>query len=432
MLFLNQLLTFDSENEHVLEHDLLKKKIFSPPKIYTANGDLSKRWYVYFSYRNPETGKLQRMKNVYGKTNNYKTKEDRLSVLTVYRKKLLELLKRGYDPFGDNTLLYNNFNGHEVPLLQPTKVDVVEEKNEEPTMSIKEAFVFGLKLKEKLINSTTKRGYQNKVKQLLKWLDKHYPKTKSISLLNKKILTEFLNEVLSNTSARNRNNFRTELSSIIQVLADNEIVSENFVKKIPVLQSKPKRHKAYSEEMQKEIFGYLFKEDKILLLFLKFVSFGFMRPQEVCRIRIGDIDLENKTVQFKAKNSHLKTKIVPEILWNVLPDLSNLKKRHFLFTPEKIGGDWEAESENRRDHFTKRYKRVVKDHFKLNADYTIYSFRHTYTVRVYRALRKDYAPFEAKSRLMLITGHTSMSALEKYLREIDAELPEDFSNMLQR
>ena len=59
MLFLNQLLTFDSENEHVLEHDLLKKKIFSPPKIYTANGDLSKRWYVYFSYRNPETGKLR-------------------------------------------------------------------------------------------------------------------------------------------------------------------------------------------------------------------------------------------------------------------------------------------------------------------------------------------------------------------------------------
>ena len=39
MLFLNQLLTIDSENEHVLEHDLLKKKIFSPPKIYTANGD---------------------------------------------------------------------------------------------------------------------------------------------------------------------------------------------------------------------------------------------------------------------------------------------------------------------------------------------------------------------------------------------------------
>ena len=38
-------------------------------------------------------GKLQRMKNIYGKCNSYKTKEDRLSVLTQYRKKLLSLLQ---------------------------------------------------------------------------------------------------------------------------------------------------------------------------------------------------------------------------------------------------------------------------------------------------------------------------------------------------
>jgi hypothetical protein len=32
---------------------------------------------------------------------------------------------------------------------------------------------------------------------------------------------------------------------------------------------------------------------------------------------------------------------------------------------------------------------------------------------------------------MLITGHTSMSSLEKYLRDIDAELPEDYSKDFQ-
>ena len=44
----------------------------------------------------------------------------------------------------------------------------------------------------------------------------------------------------------------------------------------------------------------------------------------------------------------------------------------------------------------------------------------------------ESSPFEAKSKLMLITGHTSMSALEKYLRDIDAELPPDFSEMLKK
>jgi len=33
---------------------------------------------------------------------------------------------------------------------------------------------------------------------------------------------------------------------------------------------------------------------------------------------------------------------------------------------------------------------------------------------------------------MQVTGHTSMSALEKYLRDIDAELPEDYSEMLKK
>ena len=68
MFNLNEILNFECQNEHVLEHDLQVKKHFSTPKIYNANGDLNKRWYVYFSYRNPKTGKLVRMKNIYGKS----------------------------------------------------------------------------------------------------------------------------------------------------------------------------------------------------------------------------------------------------------------------------------------------------------------------------------------------------------------------------
>ena len=96
MLTTNELLIFDRQNEHDSEHDLSKKKNYSDPKIYNANGDIKKRWYVYFSYRNPATGKLQRLKNIYGIANKYKTKEDRISVLLVYRKTLLKLLKQGY------------------------------------------------------------------------------------------------------------------------------------------------------------------------------------------------------------------------------------------------------------------------------------------------------------------------------------------------
>ena len=54
-----------------------------------------------------------------------------------------------------------------------------------------------------------------------------------------------------------------------------------------------------------------------------------------------------------------------------------------IFTPDKIGGEWSAEVNNRRDYFSKRFKRVVKNHFKLGIEYGMYSFRHTYITKLF-------------------------------------------------
>jgi hypothetical protein len=46
-------------------------------------------------------------------------------------------------------------------------------------------------------------------------------------------------------------------------------------------------------------------------------------------------------------------------------------------------------------------------------------------------MAKTATPFEVKSKLKLITGHATMDALELYLRDIDAVLPEDYSKLLK-
>jgi len=427
---LNEMLIFEYESEYDLEYDLSQKKLFSDPKIYTANGDLKKRWYVYFSYRNPKTGKLKRLAPIYGKANAHKTKADRLTLLTAYRKSILKFLKLGFDPYKDNTDFYIKIKGgQKKSSIASNPIEL--QKGEEQTMTLKEAFAFGLKLKEKLIVPATKRNYENRIKIFLKWVKDNHPKVKTIDQLTKKIVSEFLNDVLDRNTARTRNNFRVDLSSINQVLEDNDIIPTNFIKKIPILKSIPERNKTYTLEVQENIFTYLEKEDPILLLYIKFISYNLLRPIEVCRLKVGDINLKNKTIQFKAKNSPLKTKIIPEILIDDLPDLSKLNKSHALFTPDEIGGKWNATVDNRRDHFTKRFRKVVKDHFKLGKDHGLYSFRHTFITKLYRELVKNSSPFEAKSKLMLITGHLSMTALEKYLRDIDAELPADYSELLR-
>jgi len=172
------------------------------------------------------------------------------------------------------------------------------------------------------------------------------------------------------------------------------------------------------------------QHDPIMLLFVQFVSYNFLRPIEVCRLKIEDIDIADKKLYLKAKNKEVKIKIIPDILIDVLPDLSEMNKKDYLFTPEKLGAEWDAEENNKRDYFSKRFKKV-KDHFGLGVDYGLYSFRHTFITKLYRQIRKKYSQFEAKSRLMSITGHSTMKALEQYLRDIDAELPEDYSELLK-
>jgi integrase len=495
-------LTFTTKIEHDLEHDLTPKKLYSLPKINNANGDLSKRWYVYFSFRNPETDKMKRLSNIYGEANKYKTKEDRLSALTIYRKRLLNLLKQGYNPFVDNTELYQSLQQKAaskpdsiIPSLKNKNEAIVKEKGKEEIqvntiatnqqqklqqlindlksvvetvkdksellnsvakmsslvgekekvtenkantesedvvkMVFSDAFDFAFKLKEKEVSKATINDYKGKINKLLTWLSENCSDKKYIDELKRKDILDFLNAILLKTSARTRNNYRSDLSSLFQILKNNELIAENHLKTIKVLSSKPEKHKRYTIEQQQDIFNYLEKEDEMLSLYIKFIYYGFMRPIEVSRLRIKDIDIKNKTLQFQSKTKKLKTKIIPDILLEDMPDISKLNKDGFLFTPDKIGGDWNANEINRRDHFTKRFSKIVKNKFDLKEDYGLYSFRHTAITRLYNKLKNDVSEFEAKSKLMPITGHTTMIALEKYLRDIDADLPEDYSDLFK-
>ncbi|GGW72032.1 hypothetical protein DFQ11_1011 [Winogradskyella epiphytica] len=236
------------QNEYESEYDLTLKKNFSAPKIYSANGDLRKRWYVYFSYRDPESGKLKRQTPIYANANKFKTKEDRLSVLVTYRKTLLKLLNKGYSPYSDNKEILSNINDNksQTPPSNNQSLPKEVEQIQEPVMTYEEAFDFGLKQKEKFIYATTKRSFENRLKNFKKWVKETHPNVVGIDEINKKLISHFLSDILERTSPRNRNNSRADLSSIMQVLFDNDIVKANVIKQIPVLKAIAQRNKTYT------------------------------------------------------------------------------------------------------------------------------------------------------------------------------------------
>ena len=441
------------QNVHDIVHDLPMKSNYSGPYIYTGGVDittwsklsksvkevaLSKEWHVYYSFRNPETGKLVHQTNIKYEANRYKTAKDRFEYLKNIQFKISILLKKGYNPFLDNAELTNKYYGKVNPVntntevitekeIIPEQVPVVVKKEQ----TIREAFEFGLKNKINVLGKASYSNYQGRIKRFLTWLDDNDIKSSSsISTLNKKILNDYLNFILENSRATNRNNTRADLSSLVQVLVDNELMSTNFVKSISILKATPERNKTYSVKQESDILNYLKVNDPILLLYTQFIIYNLLRPIEVNRLKIDDLDIEGKKLFVRAKNKAVKIKIIPQKIIDLLPDFSQMNKNHYLFTPTRIGGEWEAEENNRRDYFSKRFK-VVKDHFGLNDDYGLYSFRHTSITNLYKEFIKTLTPNETQSKLMEITGHQTMQALEKYLRDIDAALPEDYSHLLK-
>lgn len=391
--------------EYATEYAMSNRGQWSKPKIYDAGGDITKRWYVYFSYRDPQTGKMVRQNPIYlGVNKAFKTLAERYANIKRVRAIVEQKLINGYNPYKDKY-------------------------SENKIISIHDAFSRALENAKATMKESSYKNHQYRIRTFKKWLEQNNFTGRAVTAITKKTATNFLNDILLKTSPKNRNNTRASLSILFKFLEDNQYITNNFITSIPVLKANPHRNKTYTQTQEDTIFEYIEQNDPLLLRFIKFISYNFLRPIEVCRLQVKDIDLEGKRLMVEAKNQARKTKIIPEILLSELLYLKGANPNHFLFAPEGLG-PWDTSETNKRDYWSKRFKKV-KEHFSLGEDYGLYSFRHTFITKLYRKLREQYPPFETKSRLMLITGHTTITALDKYLRDIDAELPEDYSQLIR-
>ena len=395
--------------EHDFEHDLKEKKKYSEPKIYDADGDLSKRWYVYFSFRKTAESALVRFPNNFYAAQ-YLDKKDRLQWLKKIQRTLSILLKDDFIP-------YNPENKFEF--------DTEDKSNQ----SIEEALKFALNIKKSTLAATSYKGLEGRILRFEKWLNENGFKNRLITTVNKKVVTSYLNEILIATSAKNRNNIRTDISSIFTVLADNDIIPDNFIHKVPVLKSTPEKNKSFTTEEEAKIFNYLDKNNKLLALYVKFISYNFLRPVEVNRVKIGDIDLNDKILKIKTKTG-FKVKRIPQLLIDEIPDLSIYPCDAYLFGRKDFGQYWEATENNRRNDYSD-YFLEVKKKFGFDKNYGLYSFRHTFITKLYNTFIKEMTPDEAESNIMSITGHSTKTALRKYLREINAYIPDDYSKYIR-
>lgn len=365
------------------------------------------RWKVYYFFRHPVTNEFVRQKDIYDKLNmDYPLFDDRLAEIKILQQTVSEMLKSGeLNPY--NKLVKNEY----------TVISALE---------------FALDKKKPLVAYKTFEGYKIAVKRLKEWLVKNGYEFLPLEKIDKRILNLFFTHIASSpkTSARSSNNYKNSLSSLFTELMKYDYLDRNIILQIDDIKTEPKRDPTYSDKQVNDILEYLRENDKVVLMFIYFVSYLFWRPKENCRLKVKDVNLaERKITAPQTKTKGLKVKLIPDIIYNDLAEyIEGADPEDLLFTPTGPG-KWNRQLDSRRAVFTARY-RELKKVMGIPTEYTIYSFRHSFITRLYRNILKDHPKELALTLTAEITGHTSKAILG-YIHYVDASLPKEYSKYLK-
>jgi len=357
------------------------------------------RWYVYYSYRHPETGKMVRQPPIYYNVNRkYFDFDEKLKAIKVIRQSVETILKKGFSPYESE-----------------------ENKNLKRT---EYALDFALSVKKNELKPTTYADYVTKINLFKKFLKNEDYKYIAIKYVDKRAVAKYLNSI---PGPKNSNNHRAVLSSVFSILSENDFIETNFVQEIRNKKITEKGVKIYTEKDIDKITELLKKQDYTLLMFIRFICYMFWRPVEILRIKVDDIDFENRIIKTNTKTKDNKKKIIPEILIEDLKEFAK-GKSGYLFKPDGFT-EWDLPENDKRNYFTRRFARF-RDKNSISKEFKMYSFRHTYITKLYLEFRKELSKDDTVKKLSLITGHES-KAIYKYIQTNDVELPDDYSEYLK-
>jgi integrase len=376
-------------------------KKYVEPKVYHGGKtfDLSKRWYVYYSFIDPFSKKMTRQPPVYFKINQrFKTKKLRLYHFNLVRDMLSDMLKNDHNPYERETVEFEFQAG--------SCID------------------YALAVKKKEVKETTYVDYKSRITRFKKFLKNKGMLDYSMKSVTKMHVSEFLNTF---DSAKNRNNTRTALDSIFIILSDSNYIDYNFISELRVRKTVTKKTKIYTSKQITDIVEILGQENETLLMYIYFVSYMFWRPIEIVRMKDTDFDFEANTITVETKTNDRKTKIIPELILDRVKKFVSDKKGYIF---KSDNPKWNLmKDQNKRQHYTTLWSKFRTKH-NITSDFKLYSFKHTFITKLYLEFRKNLPKKSSIEKLSIITGHSS-NAINNYITVNDLELPEDYSEMLK-
>ncbi len=346
-------------------------------------GDLNKRWYIIFSVFDVSEKCLKKKYDY--EVNKFPDASTRRRFAKKFIKEINDMLEEGY-------------------------VIGAEEPKEYKVPTLEDAFKNVLSIKKSEYSHATYNAYSSKVNLFLSWTSITYHHVVLLTDLDKSDVTNFLDaKAIEGKSPTTINHFREVLSSIFNDIIEREdCVTENpfkGIKKRKEVQSH--KNLAYRGEEKTQLLNLIKTLDPKLHLFVQFMYYTFMRPNEIRQLQVHNIQLEDNRIfieAFKSKNKKDAFVTIPPAFIPALEELTISKtSSEYLFpgkTVDCIG----------KNTMSDRHKKLL-ERFEFKHNHTLYSWKHTGVVDAYRA------GIDIKS-LQLQLRHHSLEETDTYLKSL--------------
>jgi len=370
--------------------------VYTTPQI-SANDNLASRSYVYFYYNKKHYKFYNGNKlNLPIFPNHAKTIKERAKLLHKLQQEYTKALNNNWSPTASPFL-------DEVLSTQVAFSRVLEEKLQSP------------------YSKFYKRDLKTVCEQFLNSLSKDFLEM-NINELPNSAIEAFLNQFKS--SGRHYMNKRRSVSIFFSELLRKDLIGKNPVTNTPKQKAKAKLHEIYKDGQLNNVLGYL-KEHHYNLYLCALITYGcLLRPHQEVRF-LTKKHLSEDFNKFNLsgtenKSGRVRTVFIPEYLKEVLSKrLANIKDLNaniFTLNSEPFNDDY----------FKTQWSRAKTQMLKkglITKNQTLYSFRHTAVVNVYRK-SKDI------SILQQLLGHSNMVVTLKYLRGLGEATNDDLKNIM--
>lgn len=219
---------------------------------------------------------------------------------------------------------------------------------------------------------------------------------------NAKLFMRWLNDV-HHVSTTTHNHYRALLFTVYRRWR----VKENPFELVHRFPENKTPQKAFTPEQRLQLTEWMREHDAELFLFVGFMYYTFLRPNEIRNLRVNEVDLTAKIVTvpgLKSKTNKTVTHKIPDVFFDQIKFLNFHHQQDFVFGYDGVSGP----TRHGRDRYMRRL-RVALDHFNFSSKYSLYSWRHTGAINLYEQYHDIYLVCEA-------LGHTSVDMTKKYLR----------------